>query len=192
MVTLGVTGHRYLKETERIMAGMETALRRIQAAFPTHNWRVISCLAEGADRLLAKRLLEVPQTRLWVALPLPEEEYLKDFSSQPSRTEFTQMLGKAEKVMAMPMVENREKAYQAAASWLLDNSDCLLVIWDGKPKQGDGGTAETVKKARQRGLPLAWIHAGNRLPGSDIPTSLGAKQGEVTFERLPPLKRKTG
>jgi hypothetical protein len=190
LVVLGVLGHRHLTEIDKLMAGVESALLRIFDAFPGPGLRVISSLAEGADRLLAKRLLEVPHAHLWVALPLPEEEYRRDFATQASKEEFNHFMEIAEKVIILPKMENREKSYLAAANYLLENSECLLVLWDGKPAQGDGGTAETVNKARRRSLPLAWIHAGNHLPGTDIPTSLGTEQGKVTFERLPLHKRK--
>ncbi len=61
----------------------------------------------------------------------------------------------------------------------------LLAVWDGQPPQGAGGTGWVVSEARRRGLPLAWVHAGNRQPGSEQPVSLGDEQGTVTFERFP-------
>ena len=45
-------------------------------------------------------------------------------------------------------------------------------------------TSMVVAEARVRGLPMAWIHAGNRLPGTMEPTSLGPDQGVVTFENM--------
>jgi len=36
-------------------------------------------------------------------------------------------------------------------------------------------------------VPLAWVHAGNRKPGTNQATSLGEKQGKVSFERMPGL-----
>ena len=50
--------------------------------------------------------------------------------------------------------------------------------------EGQGGTGEVVAQARARGKPIAWIHAGNRKPGTMEPTSLGADQGRVTYENL--------
>lgn len=46
-----------------------------------------------------------------------------------------------------------------------------------------------VAAARGRSLPLAWIHAGNRTPGTLEPTSLGEAQGEVTYEHLLPSQQ---
>ena len=192
IVALGITGHRYLTEMDKVMAGVESALRRILKTFPDANFRVLSSLAEGADQILVKRLLLVPNACLWVPLPLPEEEYLKDFETSKSKEEFITLLGKAERVINLPVTDKREEGYLAAGKYILENSDVLLAIWDGKPAQGVAGTAEIVALARERGLPLAWIHAGNRLPGTGIATSLGPEQGKVTFEHLPRPGRQTG
>jgi hypothetical protein len=189
-IALGITGHRFLAEMEQIMAGVERAVRRICRTFPDSRVRILSSLAEGADRLLAIRLLFLPSAVLWVPLPLPEEEYLKDFGTSQAKDEFIQLLGKADRVIQMPVTKTREEGYLAAGKYILQNSDCLLTIWDGKPAQGMAGTAGIVAQARERGLPLAWIHAGNRIPGTDIPTSLGSDQGKVTFEHFPPSGRK--
>lgn len=60
-----------------------------------------------------------------------------------------------------------------------------IAVWDGQEAQGQGGTAAIVAQARQRGLPLAWIRAGNRRPGTQEPMILGEEQGKVSFERFP-------
>jgi hypothetical protein len=189
-VTLGVTGHRYLAETDKITAGIEEAVGRILTTFPDSNFRVFSSLAEGADRLLAERLLLLPQARLWVTLPLPEEEYLKDFKTRRSQQEFLHLLGRAERVIQVQAAGNREEGYLAAGIYVLENSDVLIAIWDGRPAQGRAGTAEIVALRRAGSLPLIWIHAGNRKPGTNTPTSLGAEQGEVTYENFPQDGRK--
>jgi hypothetical protein len=191
IVALGITGHRYMAEMDKVMAGVECAVKRILKTFPDSSFRIFSSLAEGADRVLAKRLLLVPNASLWVPLPLPEEEYLKDFETSKSKEEFITLLGKAKRVINLPVMEKREEGYLAAGKYVIENSDCLLAIWDGKPAQGVAGTSEIVALARERSLPLAWIHAGNRNPGTGFSTSLGPEQGKVTFEHLPPLGRKT-
>jgi hypothetical protein len=189
-VTLGVTGHRFLAEMEKINAGMEQAVACILAAYPGYKFRVLSSLAEGADRLLAKRLLLLPGAHLWVPLPLPEQEYLKDFASPTSQREFNDLLSKAGRVISMPPSKEREQGYLAAGMYVLDHSDVLLAVWDGQSAQGVAGTAGIVAQARAHRLPLAWIHAGNRLPGTNFPTSLGEEQGKLTCENFPPNGRK--
>ena len=184
-VTLGVTGHRFLAEMEKINAGMEQAVACILKAYPGYKFRVLSSLAEGADRLLAKRLLLLPGAHLWVPLPLSKEEYLEDFASPVSRSEFNDLMSSARRVIPMPACEERVQGYQAAGRYVLEHSDVLLAVWDGKSAQGAAGTAEIVMQARARQLPIAWIHAGNRLPGTDTPTSLGEEQGKLTCENFP-------
>ncbi len=190
IVALGITGHRTLTDMDKIMTGVEIALERIRRVFPDSCFRVISSLAEGADRSLANRILLIPGASLWVPLPLPEEEYLKDFKTSESKEEFVRLLGKADRIIHLPVTDDREEAYLTAGKFIIENSNVLLAIWDGKPAQGAAGTAEIVALARESGLPLAWIHAGNRDPGTDIPTSLGPGQGKVTFEYFPPHSRK--
>lgn len=191
IIALGITGHRYLAEMDKVMRGVENTILRILEVFPGSSFKVISSLAEGADRILVKRLLIIPRSSLWVTLPLPVEEYLKDFMTSASKEEFRYLLGQAERMVNMPATNKREEAYLAAGKYILKNSDVLLAIWDGKHAQGEAGTAEIVALARESGMPLAWIHAGNRMPGTETATSLGSEQGKVTFEHFPPPGRKT-
>ncbi|MCX6053897.1 MAG: hypothetical protein NTZ74_03090 [Chloroflexi bacterium] len=189
--TIGITGHRHLAEPEKIMAGVECAISQIILAFPNSSFRVLSSLAEGTDQILAKRLLLIPYSTLWVPLPLSQEEYLLDFKTSQSRAEFTDLLGKAEQVICMPEMNKREYAYLAAGNYVIDHCDLLMAVWDGAPAQGIGGTAEIVALARKRVLPIAYIHSGNRVPGTSVSTSLGHEQGMVTFENFPLVDRKS-
>jgi hypothetical protein len=166
------------------VAGIETALGRIEARFPGRALVVVSALAEGADRLVAEAVLRRPGSRLVAVLPMPRSEYLSDFGTPESRTEFLRLLGGAAEVAELPANSSRTQAYAAANALLLDGLDVLVAVWDGGGAQGQGGTAEVVARARALGLPLAWVHAGNRKPGTIEATSLGAAQGRVTFENL--------
>lgn len=190
MVAVGVTGHRFLADPTKLNAGVETALRRIERSFPREPLAVISPLAEGADRLVAQHFLERPGTHLIVPLPLPQSDYMTDFASNSSREEFLHLLAQADEVITLPPESSRDQAYTAVGWYVLEHSNVLIALWDGKTAQGVGGTGEIVAQARARSLPLAWIHAGNRLPGTNIPTSLGPDQGKVTFEHFPRLGRK--
>jgi predicted flavoprotein YhiN len=79
----------------------------------------------------------------------------------------------------------RDQAYAAVGRYVLEHCDVLIAIWDGQSAQGLGGTGDIVAQARQRGLPMAWIHAGNHRPGTEEPTTLGEEQGKVSLERFP-------
>jgi hypothetical protein len=181
---IGVTGHRVLVEVPRVLEGVEGALDRIEAAFPGRALVVVSCLAEGADRLVAEAVLRRPGSRLVAILPMPRGELVTDFATPESQAEFAGLLARAAEVVELPASATRDEAYVAANEWMSDNVDVLVAVWDGQATQGQGGTAEVVARARARHLPLAWVRAGNRRPGRMEPTSLGAGQGSVTYENL--------
>jgi hypothetical protein len=181
-VVVGVTGHRFLTDQVRIVAGIDTALRRIQEAFVPDDLAILSPLAEGADQLVARRALAFYESRLVVPLPLPKSEYLCDLRSPES---FQWLCERADEVFELPAEATRDRAYEAVGRYVVAHCDVLLAIWDGRAAQGTGGTSEVVAWARAAGKPLAWVRAGNRMPGTEEPTTLGAEQGKVSFERFP-------
>lgn len=185
MITIGVTGHRFLAEVEKLTTAVDSALAKIERVFEDPKMRVISSLAEGADRLMVVQALARGKAALIVPLPLPEDEYLTDFSSETSKEEFHQLLAQAEEVLTLPPAPTREEAYASAGHYLLDHCQVLIAIWDGQDAQRVGGTGEIAAAARRRKLPLAWIQAGNRKPGTEEPTTLGENQGRVIYENFP-------
>lgn len=185
MISIGVTGHRYLVEVEKISAAIDQSIARIEA-IGNPTVQLISTISEGAERLVIQRVLARSRSELVAVLPLKKEEYLQDFESEASRTEFLNLLDKAKQIVNLPPTATREQAYAAAGIYVLDHSDLLIAIWDGQDAQGPGGTGEVAQEARRRGMPLAWILAGNRIPKTTRATSLGQRQGEVRFENWPP------
>ena len=183
MVRIGVTGHRFLTAMDKISAGIEKALRWIEQEYPGESLTVVSSLAEGADRLVAHHILKRTGAQLIAPLPLARTKYMDDFASTESKEEFLDLIAAADEVVEPPEGESRG-AYQEAGDYVLNHCDVLLTVWDGKSVQGHGGTAHIVEQARMRGLPIAWVHAGNRKLGTHQPSSRGAEQGVVTFENL--------
>jgi hypothetical protein len=163
---IGVTGHRVLADVPRVLAGVEEALDRIEAAFPGRPLVVVSCLAEGADRLVAEAVLRRPGAQLVAVLPMPRGELVVDFVTAESRAEFAALLARAAEVVELPARATRDEAYAAANEWMLGGVDVLVAVWDGADAQGRGGTAEVVARARAGHLPLAWVHSGNRKLGT--------------------------
>ena len=185
-VRIGVTGHRRLAEVDRVVSAIDEALTCIERQFPRRALVVISSLAEGADRLVVHRVLARYGAKFVALLPLPARDYEQDFTSSQSKAEFQALLSAAGEVIELPPALTREAAYDAAGPLLLSRSDVLVAIWDGQHAQDRGGTAAIVEEARHKGIPLAWVHAGNRKPGTLEPTTLGPEQGQLTFERFRP------
>lgn len=184
MIMIGVAGHRVLADLDKIREGIDRAIRRVEQLHPGRELGVMSALAEGADRLVAEAILARADSWLIAVLPLPAEEYATDFTSADSRSGFERLLSRADEVIVMKPRATRDESYESAAHYVVGHCDILVAIWDGKNAQGRGGTAETIARARHLEIPIAWIRAGNRIPGTMEATTLEAAQGRVVFENL--------
>jgi hypothetical protein len=154
VLRVGVTGHRALADEAGAAAAVRSVLDRLRKGAGGAALVVVSPLAEGADRLVAQAALDEPGARLVATLPLPPAEYVKDFATPGSRSEFEALLSQADETIVVPEESTRPHAYSAVGHWVLDHCDVLLALWDGGPARGRGGTAEIVAEARRRGIPV--------------------------------------
>lgn len=164
VIRVGVTGHRSIEDEAALALEVDKVLARIKEQWsyqnePTPIIELVSPIAEGADRLVAREVLKDPQARLRVPLPFQKDDYAKDFKTAESKAEFESLLARADEVMTLPPAGTRNEGYEQVGLYVLDNCDVLIAIWDGGPSRGRGGTAEIIAKARERGVPLFWIHA---------------------------------
>jgi Protein of unknown function (DUF4231) len=120
---------------------------------------VVSALAEGADRLVVREVLRDPEAVLEAVLPLPRDEYVRDFASAASRAEFDELLGRAGGVTVLPPAPDRAAAYAGAGRYVDDRSDVLVAVWDGDQARGTGGTAEVVDRRTSACQPLLWVRS---------------------------------
>lgn len=160
---VGITGHRRLDDPDALVPAIREALRVIRDLFPEHSDSdvvlvVVSSLAEGADRLVARELLVKQTSRLEVILPVARTAYIEDFQEATSRKEFRSLLARASQVRQAPGRSTRQEAYEWAGRQVVDRCDALIAVWDGQPARGRGGTEEIVQYARDHGVPLAWVH----------------------------------
>lgn len=136
------------------------AKRLYSAARP--NLRILSSLADGADRLLLEPNLVGEQFELSCVLPFNAKEYANDFSLE-SQKEYFQLLDKAGYQTPTSRVlelngsrQNSDHAYRDCGDTLVKNCDLLVALYDGKQKQGFG-TAWTVTLAHRQKIPVVWI-----------------------------------
>ena len=175
---VGVTGHRSIDENDptiidavRGALGQINERRRSGTAATPVDLIVVSALAEGADRLVARQAM-LDGAGLEVVLPLPRDDYLGDFASAESRAEFCTLLGQAAAVTELAAGGSRDEAYERAGRVVVDRSDVLLALWDGRAAQGRGGTAEIVAYARQQHVPVLRIAAGRPGQGPPRPSAI--------------------
>lgn len=153
---VGVTGHRLLADPDAVAAAVDGVLDRLAAA-PDTRLVAVSSLAEGADRIVADRVLARPGSALEVVLPLPADDYVADFAEGSSRADFARLLEAAARVEVVPADDadpSRTAAYARAGTAMLRACDVLLALWDGEASRGRGGTAEVVAEARTAGIPV--------------------------------------
>lgn len=141
------------------------------------RWVVVSPLAKGADRIVANAVLNQTQQggqpSLQVVAPFALDDYRRDFVEPDDLKEFEELLARD----AAPTIltydneppqsdeslasqkERRNEGYYAAGRRVVDSCEILIVIWDGQPAAGRGGTAEIVQYAVEQGRKILWIDA---------------------------------
>lgn len=160
-IVIGVTGHRDLVGNEATITDAVTKeCRKLRAHYQHTPFLVISALAEGADQLVASIIMRELKAKLCAVLPLPVEEYVKDFTSETSRKLFDTLLAKAVRRVDVFKTlppgncpdklrsftgKNRDKYYARAGGLIAEQTQVLFAIWDGEAAHGIGGTGDVVK-----------------------------------------------
>ncbi len=162
-VLIGVTGHRKLDTRSSLVEQIHWTIERVRQMVPSLRrtplvLSVLSTLAEGADRLVAREVLKVPGSMLEVVLPFEKDDYVKEFETTESRVEFEELLSRAQRVRQLGSKGNRHEAYKQIGRYIVDQCDVLIAFWDGKHVAGQSGTGEIVQYARESNCPLFWIH----------------------------------
>lgn len=152
-LAVGVTGHRDLVDLERPMlrARIAELLDDLARDFPGLPLKALTSLAEGADRLFAEVALE-RGCALVAVLPMAPAEYERDFPDAASRQAFRDLLGRCEVIELGPprgaapadTEPGRQARYAAAGMFIASHCQVLVALWDGKPPQHRGGTADIV------------------------------------------------
>lgn len=164
---VGISGHRaigydhpeaasILDEVLTAISGFQASLRDRFPATPV-GLVAVSALAEGADRLLARAVLDLDGGQLEAILPLGPDDYRDDFRSDDSKREFDALRGMAASVDIVQPAPSREHAYEAAGHAIVDRSDVMIFIWDGQPARGRGGTGDIYEYATSAGTAIIWI-----------------------------------
>jgi hypothetical protein len=125
---------------------------------------IVSALAEGADRIVAHAGLDSGAS-LFAVLPFPRQEYALDFETAASRDDYQYLLSRAALVIELDGKRDQAPgAYEAVGLTMLDYSDLLIAIWDGKAAAGLGGTAGIVAAASNKGIPVLVLNPAQPEP----------------------------
>jgi hypothetical protein len=129
--------------------------------------RGVSPLAEGADRIFADQAIDLGY-ELVCPMPFNQEQYEKDFlppaALEPDSVErFRSLLKRAGAVAGLTPFEldgdrsAAPDAYALCGRVVLNQSDLLIVVWDGHERAGEGSTVDTALEAIRFRLPVLWI-----------------------------------
>jgi hypothetical protein len=192
IVRIGVTGHRDLADREQISAAATEALSRLLTVLETGKWptgmvrwtaspgrtagyRVVSPLAEGADRVVAALVRSSDERlsdrvrELVVPLPFGIDYYRgrdghpgSDCQDAQSQAEFDLLRSAALWVQPLhPFAPaddaERDAWYRDVGTYVVRHCDFLFALWDGRDNQLAAGTAAVVKLALKYGTPVIWI-----------------------------------
>lgn len=162
-IIIGVTGHRNIETNDKVLIKTITSeLRKIRDAHQGSEFVLLTGLAEGADRLVAKLALKELKAKLIAVLAVPEEFFLMDFAGAPSKRQFNNYLKKSDVIITAPLLSkkawqdytpSRNNQYAWIGAFIALHSHYLLAIWDGKPARGRGGTAEVVRWFKHGRIP---------------------------------------
>jgi hypothetical protein len=185
---VGVVGHRPDRlasanrtELEGLIGSVLTEVRDAVAHFHSTSAdarfysdeppiiRAVSPLAEGTDRLFAEQALRLGY-ELCCPMPFPQSQYEADFAppgaQEPdSLDRFRSLVERAQQGAGLSVFQldgDRSRsgdAYGAAGRIVLNQSDLLIVVWDGGTAAGTGGTVQTLEEAIGFHVPVLWIDA---------------------------------
>jgi hypothetical protein len=164
-IVVGVTGHRDLQseDTDTLRIAVRQLFEQLKHGYPNSPLKLISGLAEGADRLVAEVALDLG-VALFAALPMLQSDYEQDFESPQSLEHFRHLVAKAESCFVVPQDKNlantepsRDLQYLALGRYIAQHSQIVIALWDGVSEQVladgskkilTGGTADVVRLCR--------------------------------------------
>jgi hypothetical protein len=147
---IAISGHRELPPATTAL--VDSALRRVlDACVP--DLVGITCLADGADQVFARVVLDLGGT---LEVIVPAERY-RDDVPETAHAGYDALLAKAVRVRRLPFVESTDESHMAASIDMLADADHLVAVWDGLPARGYGGTGDVVEYARRHAIPVTIV-----------------------------------
>ncbi len=178
---VGFSGHRKLADEKVVADGIRNAFNRLIANYVP--LATVSSAACGSDTLFVE---EAARRSLPYLLILPF-----------SKTRFRQDFNPAEWQRILPFIENathveevsgeesNEGAYMETGILTADKADVLIVVWDGKPAAGFGGTGDVVNYVRELGKPLIIIDPMSGNISEERMAQLPAKSVRACWNQSP-------
>lgn len=192
-IVIGVTGHRHIKHDDKALINKITGeLHTIRDAHQGADFILLTGLAEGADRLIAKLAMKELKAILIAVLAVPEEFFMMDFANGQSKRQFKNYLKKSDVIITAPLLSkkarqdytpSRNNQYAWIGAFIALYSNYLIAVWDGKPARGRGGTADVVRWFKYGRIPKLMLTELSKHSKKDRLNKLG-KQAISKFIHL--------
>lgn len=143
---IGITGHQELDQ-KSLWSWVESEFLGIIKDITENENEIvgISSLAIGADQLFAKLILSLDGRLLAI---IPFSDYEKTFKNN-NLDNYKNLLKLASKVEFLPKQASDEESFFTAGKRVVELSDIILAVWDGKKAEGLGGTGDIVAYANK-------------------------------------------
>jgi hypothetical protein len=151
MTRIAISGHRGL--SEHVTSQVDRAIRAELARYDPASLVGISCLADGADQIFARAVLDHGGA---LKVVVPAVAY-RDGLPEEAWPAYDELSNKATAEDRLDHYESTSEAHMAASVHMLEDADLLFAVWDGKPARSYGGTADVVDHARRKGTPVTVI-----------------------------------
>jgi hypothetical protein len=152
LIQIAFAGHNRpgdLGDHKPLIRDLDIAFSMLKAAGLT-NARLVTGLATGADELAAEAWRKAGMGSAHAIYPFLDEVPEQGIGPDALIQSATWLDGKAvEAVGRNPHLQQTR--------WLLGAADFLVVVWTGAQARGAGGTADAVRLALDRGVPVMWI-----------------------------------
>jgi hypothetical protein len=149
-MNVGITGHQRLDDPSAWSWVGDVI--RAELATLTPPLVGVTSLAIGADQLLAELIIKQGGS---IHAVLPYQDIERSFSTEDLPL-YRKLASQADlEVLNTPGTD--QDAYLAAGIRVVDLSDLVIAVWNGLPAVGKGGTADVVKYALNKGVPLVHI-----------------------------------
>ena len=158
-IVIGAVGHRDIFPADgKLTSAIRSECQKLKKDFGGSPFVILSSLAEGADRMIARIAVDELGADLIAVLPMPADDFAQDFLTDDSKSEFFSLLKEALYVKYAPVQDGaawktpgdaRDGQYARAGAIVADHAQILIAIWDGLPARGTAGTGEVVSWFRR-------------------------------------------
>jgi hypothetical protein len=180
-MVVGITGHQRLLEENAWLWVREAIHSALSQAPPPVIG--LSSLAIGADQLFSELIL-AQRGELRVILPFPK--YRETFTTAKDLTTYRTLLGCAASVEILPVLPNREESYLAAGQRVVDLSDWMIAVWNGRKAAGLGGTGDIVQYAIEKRKEVVHVDPELRRVTRLLPRDLNQLDDSLPLPRQVP------